>query len=450
MVAMPHASLRDKAADLPDRPGVYLFKDDRGRVLYVGKAKSLRKRVAQYFQERPDREPRTAAMLAHATDLEVLETDSEVEALLAEARLIKDIQPKYNVDLKDGKSFPLLAVSKGEDFPKVYVTRERAPERAVYYGPFLDAAGLRDAVALLQRVFRFRTCDLAIRAGDPKSRHVRPCLLHSIGRCTAPCAGRIGKAEYRADARAFRKVLSGKKKDLLADLRRRMAAAAAALDFETAARLRDQARALESLERRGPAGAGLAGEGGTLEPIDPAAAVAALQRLLGRSDPPRTIEGVDAAHLHGGEAVGALVAFVDGLPFKDGYRRFRIKSAVPPPPGLPDGGDDFAMIREIVQRRFARLAAEGEVFPDVLLIDGGIGQLRAAAEALEELRIDPMPVVLALAKKEETLYRWGREGPVPAQRRDLGLRLLMAVRDEAHRFAGHYHHILRRKKTLGN
>jgi excinuclease ABC subunit C len=228
-----------------------------------------------------------------------------------------------------------------------------------------------------------------------------------------------------------------------------MAAAAAALDFETAARLRDQARALESLERRGPAGAGLAGEGGTLEPIDPAAAVAALQRLLDRSDPPRTIEGVDAAHLHGGEAVGALVAFVDGLPFKDGYRRFRIKSAVPPPPGLPDGGDDFAMIREVVQRRFARLAAEGEVFPDVLLIDGGIGQLRAAAEALEELRIDPMPTVLALAKKEETLYRWGREGPVPAQRRDLGLRLLMAVRDEAHRFAGHYHHILRRKKTLG-
>jgi excinuclease ABC subunit C len=445
---MAQEALRAKAAELPDVPGVYLFKDDRGRVLYVGKAKSLRKRVAQYFQERPDREPRTAAMLARAADIEVLETGSEVEALLAEARLIKDIQPKYNVDLKDGKSFPLLAVSKGEDFPKVYVTRERVPERAVYYGPFLDAAGLREAVALLQRVFRFRTCDLAIRDGDPKSRHVRPCLLHSIGRCTAPCAGRIGRAVYRADIRAFRQVLAGKKKDLLADLRARMAEAAKTLDFETAARHRDQARALESLDRRGTAGTAVAGDG-TLEPIDPAAAVAALQSLLVLERPPRTIEGIDAAHLQGGEAVGALVAFVDGLPFKNGYRRFRIKAAVPAPPALPDGGDDFAMIREIVMRRFARLAAEGEVYPDVLLIDGGIGQLRAAAEALAELRIEPRPVVLALAKKEETLCRWGREGPVPAPRRDLGLRLLMAVRDEAHRFAGHYHHILRRKKTLG-
>jgi excinuclease ABC subunit C len=203
--------LKDKAAAFPDRPGVYLFKDDRGRVLYVGKAKSLKRRVAQYFQERPDRDPKTGVMLQHAADIEFLETDSEVEALLAESRLIKDIQPKYNVALKNGKSFPLLAVSKGEDFPKVYVTRGRDPEKAVYYGPFLDAAGLREAVALLQRVFKFRTCDLAIAAGDPNNRHFRPCILHSIGQCTAPCAERIGRKAYRADIRAFRQILSGKK-----------------------------------------------------------------------------------------------------------------------------------------------------------------------------------------------------------------------------------------------
>jgi excinuclease ABC subunit C len=447
---MSVSKLKDKSADLTERPGVYLFKDARGRVLYVGKAKNLRKRVAQYFQERPDREPRTAAMLRHAVDLETIETETEVEALLAESRLIKDIQPKYNVSLKDGKSFPLLAVSKGEDFPKVYVTRERNPDTAVYYGPFLDATGLREAVSLLQHVFRFRTCDLAIRAKDPKNRRFRPCLLFSIGRCTAPCADRIGRKAYREDIRAFRKVLSGKKHDLLASLRRRMGDAAGTLDFEQAARLRDQVQALESLARRGPFGGGLADETGALEPIDPATALADLQRFLALPAAPRTIEGVDIAHLQGGEAVGSLVSFIDGLPFKDGYRRFRIKGSAPPPGTLPDGGDDFAMIREVVQRRFARLASEGEVFPQILLVDGGIGQLRSAAEAIEELKIEPPPVVLALAKKEETLYRWQQAGPVRAQRRDLGLRLLMAVRDEAHRFAQNYHHILRRKKTLGS
>jgi excinuclease ABC subunit C len=228
-----------------------------------------------------------------------------------------------------------------------------------------------------------------------------------------------------------------------------MEAASKALAFEEAAALRDRIRALESLDQRGRFGEALAGSGRSLEPIDPREALTALQRLLDLPDPPRTIEGVDAATLQGGESVGALVAFVDGLPFKDGYRRFRIQSDAGPPGKVPKGGDDFAMIREVVHRRFARLAAEGDIFPNVLLVDGGIGQLRAAAEALEELKIDPMPVVLALAKKEETLFRWRRAGTVPAQRRDLGLRLLMAVRDEAHRFAQHYHHILRRKKTLG-
>jgi excinuclease ABC subunit C len=334
---MAEATLKDKSLEFPDRPGVYLFKDDRGRVLYVGKAKSLRRRVAQYFQERPDRDPRTALMLRQATDLEFVETGSEVEALLAECRLIKDIQPKYNVDLKDGKSFPVLAISRGEDFPKVYVTRDRAPGKAVYFGPFTDAAGLREAVALLQRVFRFRTCDLAIAAGNPKNRHVRPCLLHSIGQCTAPCAGRISREDYRQDIRAFRQVLAGKKGDLIAGLRRQMAEASKALAFEEAAACRDRIRALESLDRRGRFGAALAEAGRALEPIDPASAVADLQRLLGLPFPPRTIEGVDAASLHGGEAVGSLVAFVDGLPHKDGYRRYRIQAALPPPGTLPGG-----------------------------------------------------------------------------------------------------------------
>jgi excinuclease ABC subunit C len=347
-----------------------------------------------------------------------------------EARLIKDIQPRYNDRLKDDKSFTMLAITRFDDFPKVWVGRETDDLDAEMYGPFTSAGELRDAVRVLQKIFKFATCTIEMRADDPKRRHFRPCLLHSIRRCTAPCADRIPKERYAADVEALRKFLQGRRDEVLADLRARMKEASKRLEYERAAELRDQVRALESLARRVEAEY----IEGDITPIDPKEGVESLASLLGLAKPPRTIEGVDIAHVQGGESVGSIVSFVDGIPFKSGYRRYRIRTV--------EGIDDFAMIHEVVERRFRRLDEEGRVFPDVLLVDGGVGQLNAAKAALEKLGVAP-PVLLSLAKKEETIFREGKA--VAAAKSSPALRLLMYVRDEAHRFAQHYHHLLRAK-----
>jgi excinuclease ABC subunit C len=414
---------------LPETPGVYLMKDSKGRVLYIGKAKSLRDRVSTYFNESYG-DPRIRAMVAQVRDIETLWAPSEVDALLMEARLIKDIKPKYNDRLKDDKSFTMLAITRFDDFPKVWVMRETDDADAEMYGPFTNAGELRDAVRVLQKIFKFATCTIEMRADDPKRRHFRPCLLHAIRRCTAPCADRVTRERYTADIEMLRTFLQGRRDLVLAGLRAKMKEASKLLEFERAAELRDQAKMLESLSKRTE----LDYIEGDITPIDPKEGLEALQKALGLAAPPRTIEGVDIAHVQGGESVGSLVNFVDGIPFKSGYRRYRIRTV--------EGIDDYAMIREVVTRRFRRLDEEGRVFPDVLLIDGGLGQLNSARAALADLGVTP-PLLLSLAKEEETLFRDGK--PVPLEKSSAALRLLMYVRDEAHRFAQHYHHLLRRK-----
>jgi excinuclease ABC subunit C len=290
---------------------------------------------------------------------------------------------------------------------------------------------------VLQKVFKFRNCSLDIEADDERWRWFRPCLLASINQCTAPCNLRISKEEYRKDIKRLRMFLDGNRKNLLDEMRQEMADASVARRFEQAARLRDEIRMLESLRERG--------ELDTHEQpevffVDPKKGLAGLQKILKLPERPRNIEGVDIAHLGGNETVASLVQFIDGLPFKPGYRRFRIRDV--------EGVDDYASIREVVARRFRKLRNDGDVFPDILLIDGGIGQLRKALEAFQALGITP-PVVLSLAKKEELAYIAGRNKPLRLSRRSYALRLLQYVRDEAHRFAQHYHHILRRKRTLG-
>jgi excinuclease ABC subunit C len=420
---------REILARLPEAPGVYFMKDARGTVLYIGKAKNLRARVSTYFHDAPA-DPRLRAMLARAEDVEFLQAPSEVDALLLEARLVKDIQPRYNEKLKDDKSFTMLAITRYDDFPKVWIVRETDDVDAETYGPFTSAGDLRDAVRVLQKVFRFATCSLDIRADDPKRRFFRPCLLHALRRCTAPCADRVSRERYLEDVDRLRAFLRGRRDEVLADLRRAMAEASRRLEYERAAELRDQIRALENLARHAEAEY----IEGDITPLDPKEGLEELGRLLGLPGPPRTIEGIDIAHLQGGQSVGSVVTFVDGIPFKSGYRRYRIRTV--------EGIDDYAMIREVVSRRYRRLEEEGRVFPDVVLVDGGAGQLNAAAGALSTLGVRP-PVTLSLAKEEETLFRDGR--PFPVAKSSPALRLLMYVRDEAHRFAQHYHHLLRRK-----
>jgi excinuclease ABC subunit C len=286
----------------------------------------------------------------------------------------------------------------------------------------------------LQRIFKFRTCSLNIKADDPRWRWFRPCILHSIHQCTAPCNFRVTKEDYRRQIRSLRLVLAGKKAKLIAEMEKEMRKASAALLFEKAARLRDEIDALKNLGQRGDVDK-------DVQPqvffIEPKKGLAGLRKILGLPQRPRTIEGIDIAHLGGGETVASLVTFIDGLPFKPGYRRYKIKSV--------HGVDDFASIREVVARRFRRLAREEEIFPDILLIDGGKGQLNAAQEAFRVLGLEP-PALIALAKREEEVYRPGDAEPLRLGRHGAALRLLQYVRDEAHRFAQHYHHILRRKK----
>ncbi len=434
------AALREKIARFPKTPGVYLMKDMQGVVLYVGKAKDLRARVSSYFQDSSDllrtRGPEIARMAAMVADIDFLDCETEVDALLAENRLIKDILPPFNERLRDDKTFPYLEITTGDDFPGVFVTRQPRRRGTKLYGPFTSAGGLRDAVNALQKVFKFRTCELDIRADDEKRRFFRPCLLHAIHQCTAPCADRIGREEYRRDIERLKRFLASKRSVVVRQMREEMEQAAAEQRFEEAALLRDRIKALSNLSLAGDVHEDVQPE---VFHVDPKAGLERLGRILELEQPPRIIEGVDIANLQGGESVGALVCFIDGISFKNGYRRFRIRSV--------EGQDDYAMIREVVSRRY-RHAGEGEeLYPDIVLIDGGLGQLHAAQEAFGGMYVRP-PMVVALAKREEEVYVQARKRPIRLPRNDAALRLLQQVRDEAHRFAQHYHHILRRKRTF--
>jgi excinuclease ABC subunit C len=444
------ARLLKKARALPREPGVYLMKDASGAVVYVGKASSLPDRVSSYFVPSADLGARKQPMLALVHDFDHIVCESEWEALLAENRLIKDIRPRFNVLMTDGKSFPYLVVTRNEDYPRVFVTRNptgvgsdgsvaRELKGARVIGPFTDSRALRESVSLMQRIFRYRTCSLDIEADDPKNRHFRPCLLHAIGQCTAPCANRISPEDYARDIERFLRFLDSRRSVVLRELKEEMERASAALEFEKAATLRDQIRAIEKLSER-------ARRSDRWQPeqeiswIDPKKGTRALARLLGLEQPVRCIEAIDIAHLQGGETVGSKVCFVDGRPLRNEYRRYRIRAA-------PGGNDDYAAIREVVSRRYREAGAGNELYPDVILIDGGLGQLHAALEAFRTLDMRP-PMVIGLAKKEELIFVQERKEPVRLGRENPALRLCQAIRDEAHRFAQHYHHILRRRKTI--
>lgn len=424
----------EKVRAFPTTPGVYLMKDASGNVLYIGKAKNLRARVGSYFLKEALVNYRTADLVKQIADVDYIPCDSEVEALLKESRLIKDIQPKFNRMQKDGKSFPYLQIRVREEFPRVEITRTPRRRGVRLYGPFTSKTSLKAAVGVLQKVLQFRTCALDIRSSDPQWRWFRPCLLHAIRRCTAPCNFRVARDDYRRQIRKLILVLEGKKRRVLRELRAQMHEASSTLKFEQAARLRDEITAIEKLDIRGDVAANDQPE---VFPLDPKRGLRGLQKVLGLAHRPRSIEGIDIAHLSGEDTVASLVSFLDGLPFKDGYRRFKIKSV--------EGVDDFASMREVVYRRFKRLSEDESVFPDILLIDGGKGQLNAAVDAFRTLGINP-PVLLSLAKQEEEIFRPGESESLKLSRHSAALRLLQYIRDEAHRFAQHYHHILRRRQ----
>ncbi|MEW6063679.1 MAG: excinuclease ABC subunit UvrC [Bacillota bacterium] len=559
-------TLTDKIKNIPPRPGVYLYKDADGQVIYVGKAVSLKNRVRSYFQAGAKQAPKVKAMLRRAVDLDYIVTDSEMEALILENNLIKKHRPKYNVLLKDDKTYPYIKVTVQEEFPRVHITRRVVKDGARYFGPFTHAGAVNETLRLLKKIFPLRTC----KQREPAPRD-RPCLNYHIRRCLGPCCNLVERPAYRETVNEVVLFLEGRQEDLTKRLRQRMEQAAENLEFEKAAELRDQLLAVEKIvERQKVVSTDLVDQdviamargfdeacltvffirGGKLigreqyflegtdtlergevmatfvqqfynqtevvpaeillsEEIGGAPLIAAwlselrgskvnikvpkrgdkhklvamaaqnallsleqtqlerqagrqavdgalaeLMAALGLAEPPRRMECYDISNIQGTETVASMVVFEDGKPAKDQYRRFKIRTV--------EGSNDFASMKETLSRRLSRAREEqaqvegGELaanrakftrLPDLIIIDGGKGQLSAAREAMLEQGFAHIPA-FGLAKEEELLFAPGRPDPIRLPGESRGLQMLQRLRDEAHRFAVTYHRKLRTRRNL--
>jgi len=540
--------LEEKLATLPDRPGVYLYRDAKGQALYVGKAASLRGRVRSYFQEARPRDAKTDALVRQIDDLEYIVTDNELEALMLEANLVRKHRPRYNIILRDDKHYPFLKLTTNEDFPRLLVARRVQDDGAVYYGPFYPATAMRETLRLARQLFPLRTCAIKI-----DGRLERPCIQYYIHRCHAPCTGWETREGYARTVRDVQAFLEGKDEDLVAKLTWEMETAAAEEKFERAAALRDQIQSLNKVRERQKIIStdlvdqdviGVVRQGGDAcvelffvrkgrlmgqeafffdrvagwkdgeilsaflrqfygKHVTPApeiliseevpeaelvaewlsglskrrvqllvpqrgakrefvamaeanAAIALQNHLLSRENRqqlileelqralilpglPNRIEGYDVSSIQGSEQVGAMVVWENGAMKKDDYKRFRIKTVA--------GADDFASLEEMLRRRFSKSLEQGTPLPDLVLIDGGRGQLNVGLSVLQELGLDYIPAV-ALAKQREEVYRGDSLEPLVLDPTSPALHTLQKIRDEAHRFAISYHKKLRTQRTI--
>ncbi|MBQ1867597.1 MULTISPECIES: excinuclease ABC subunit UvrC [Selenomonas] len=541
--------VEEKLKLLPDRPGVYIMKDSQGKIIYVGKAVVLKNRVRQYFQSNKNHTPKVRAMVSHIADFEIIMTHTEVEALILECNLIKKHRPRYNISLKDDKTYPYVKVTVQEEFPRVFITRRVLKDGARYFGPYTNATAVHESLKLLRRLFPLRTC---------KHLQERPCLEYHIKRCLAPCAGKVEKDEYDAMIRAVLLFLEGRTEEVEKELQYRMEAAAEAYHFEIAARLRDQLLAVRKIAEKQNIVTGSGDQDavgmarseigvvvqiffiragkmigrehfllrGSEEESDEAILTAFLQqyyhraafiprevllprelpqedrqlmeawlsekkkrakvqlvcpqrgtkhdivvmaagnaakylqdeaarikqanaqtrgaveelgRYLGLKNPPERMECFDISHIQGSETVASMVVFEGGLPKKSDYRRFKIRSTE----GKPD---DFLSMREVTTRRYVGLP-EAEL-PDLIVIDGGKGQLSSALEIIRQQAGHKKVPVVGLAKQFELVFREGESEPVVLPRHSQALYLIQRIRDEAHRFAITYHRKLRGKRNL--
>jgi len=405
--------LQEKIKSFPEAPGVYLMKGKKGEILYVGKAASLRKRVLSYFQASRPHPPRIALLLEQVAEIDTLVTRSEAEALFDEASLIKSHKPKYNVALRDDKTYPWVKLTH-EEFPRIFITHRKVDDGSLYFGPYTDAALLRSALASMRRNFPLRNC-----RKFPK----KPCLDYYIGQCPAPCVGTIDRKAYGKIVEEAKLFLEGKRHELLQVLSKKMQALSQERQYEEAAKVRDEIEALSGVSLRNQ-------RPGWLEQLEE------LKKVLHLDLLPRRIEAFDISDIFGTSACGSMVSFVEGMPDKDGYRRFRIKEV--------KGINDYQMMREVIRRRYHRVKRENHPAPDLVLIDGGRGHLSAASGVLRELGFEKLPVI-GIAKREEWIYQMGRSEPIILSRTSKALHFVQRIRDEAHRFAIGYHHILRER-----
>jgi excinuclease ABC subunit C len=424
-------TLKEKVRRLPDKPGVYLMRDRIGRIIYVGKAKALKRRVSSYFQ--PSRafalHPKIRALVEMIADFDAIVVKSEPEAILLEGKLIKQWKPRYNTDFTDDKRFLLVRVDMREEMPRFRLARIRKDDSSRYFGPFAHSGPLRKALAQMRKQFGILLAD-----GTPQKLPDGSWRLYDDVRSEIYGFGESVTPEaYRERVAQACEFLEGKSREWLESLRSEMAAAAGRREYEKAAGLRDIVHALDKTIEKPR----------HFERTDPTAmsadssALALLQQALGLKSPPATIECFDISHISGTFVVASMVRFADGRPDRDSYRRFRIRGFM--------GNDDFRAMQEVVGRRYSRLHREGKAFPDLVVIDGGVGQVGAALKAFVELDLAPPPLI-GLAKREETVVFPDGRPPLNIPLDHAGLRLLQRLRDEAHRFANTFNADLRSKK----
>ncbi len=426
---LPEA-VKKKLELLPKEPGVYLMRDRDGRIIYVGKALSLRSRVRSYFQRATLRsaEPKLRGLIHSVADLDFIVVRTEAEAILTEGRMIKEYRPRYNVAFRDDKRFLLLRVHPDEPWPKFEAVRLDRKDGAIYLGPYASSRAARAAIDFVNRRFRLRTC--APRIPGPEDH--RHCHADVLSFCSAPCIVRITPEAYHANVREAIEFLSGNRPELLRELEEKMKKLAAELDFEEAAALRDTLLMLRRVIRERAKGTKQL----HLRAEDALTGLRDLQKELNLPTLPRVIECFDNSNISGTHAVSSMVVAVDGLPARNRYRRFRIKTV--------EGIDDPAMMAEVVHRRYSRLLEEKKPLPDLVLVDGGVTQLGAARAELAKLNLSALPTAGLAERYEEVFTKTSlREEPIRLPRESFALRVLQQIRDEAHRFALDYHRRLR-------
>ena len=458
---MSAGDLKDKLTSVPHQPGVYLMKDRLGSIIYVGKARDLRKRVSSYFMpsRRKKADLKTRALIDSICDFEIHVVRNNQEAILLEGKLIKQYRPRYNVTFRDDKRFLLVKIKRDDPWPRFQMTRLKRDDGATYFGPFAHSGALRGTVAWLNREFGLRSC----RPRDPGEKDYKHCNADIIRNCTAPCVGKISREDYLARVDEACEILSGKgRRERLGGLRKQMEEAAERQDFERAARVRDVVQNLELTVN--PARQFSRGRGvpTTVKPLEDLAELAE-ELDLGR--PPRVMECFDISNVSSTHIVASMVRFTEGVPDNQNYRRYRIKTVA--------GQDDFASMAEVIRRRYARILRENhEAFPDaaesqespveairrvndrgvgavnlpdLIIVDGGKGQLSSATTELQRLGLHDLPII-GLAKRNEEIFRPGRGSPIELAHDRGALKLLQRIRDEAHRFANQYNELLLRKR----
>ncbi|MBU4212048.1 MAG: excinuclease ABC subunit UvrC [Verrucomicrobia bacterium] len=436
--------IKRKLRELPDKPGCYLMRDRHGRIIYVGKASSLRHRVRSYFHRatlnRAD--PKIRGLVKSIADLDIIVLRSEADAILTEGKLIKDYRPRYNTLFKDDKRFPLLRIERNRPFPRIRLCRFQRNDGAAYFGPYTSSSAARAALEFVEKHYGLRKCATLIP--DPVNH--KHCINDIVRFCAAPCIGKTTPDEYRQRVEQACAFLSGERPAVLKEMQSAMEVAAQALNFEKAAALRDTLRLLRlAVKQRAHIGRSSGRDADSGREADASratdtgqAGVQALKKTLGLNRPPRLIEAYDISNISGTLAVGSLVAAVDGIPKSARYRRFRIKTL--------QTADDARMLAEVIHRRFARLKQEGTLAPrtpDLVLVDGGLIQMRAAKAELADLGLPDIPVA-GLAKRFEKIFFDRRILALTAD--SPALKVLQRLRDEAHRFALAYHRKLRERR----